>query len=87
MGEEGSVTFGLSVTALKVTEDLQTQVALWLHETEAPSQETGLWELGTRKAAAEAMRTDDANIQIRGSMTGHEGVLTDKNQSEKYMAT
>lgn len=87
MGEEGSVMFGLRVTALKVTEDLQIQVSLWLHETEAPSQVTGLWELGTRKAAAEARRKDDANVQIRGSMAEREGILTDKNQSKKYMAT
>lgn len=39
------------------------------------------------KTAAEAKRMDDENVQIRGSMTEHEGILTDKNQSKKYTTT
>lgn len=78
---------GLSITACKVTESIQIHVSLWVHKTGAPSQEAGLWEVGTMKTAAEAKRMDDANVQIRGSMTEQEGILTDTNQRKKSMAT
>lgn len=80
-GRERYIWFGPH-TAFTVTEHIQIQVSLWLRKTQGclPPQETGIQELGTIKTAAEAVRMGDVKTQIRGPMTEHQGILTDKKQ-------
>lgn len=71
MSEEGTVTFGLSLTAFKVTEDMEIQTFLVAINTSASSREREIWELITIKTAAETLRPDDTESQIREPMTEH----------------
>lgn len=71
MSEEGTVTFGLSLRAFKVTEDMEIQTFLVAINTSASSREREIWELITIKTAAETLRLDDTESQIREPMTEH----------------
>lgn len=71
MSEEGTVTFGLSLTAFKVTEDMEIQTFLVAINTSASSRDREIWELITIKTAAETLRPDDTESQIREPMTEH----------------
>lgn len=71
MSEEGIVTFGLSLTAFKVTEDMEIQTFLVAINTSASSRDREIWELITIKTAAETLRPDDTESQIREPMTEH----------------
>lgn len=71
MSEEGTVTFGLSLTAFKVTEDMEIQTFLVAINTSASSRDREIWELITIKTAAETLCPDDTESQIREPMTEH----------------
>lgn len=71
MSEEGTVTFGLSLTAFKVTEDMEIQTFLVAINTSASSRDREIWELITIKTAAETLRPDNTESQIREPMTEH----------------
>lgn len=71
MSEEGTVTFGLSLTAFKVTEDMEIQTFLVAINTSASSRDREIWELITIKTAAETLHPDDTESQIREPMTEH----------------